>query len=373
MDISNTRLYDVLTRYQVYVEGVKAYQAASFNQVLRRLEKGLRDQFSRLDYPSLDQMTKGALNDFIHELRVLQSKVYSQYVDELIAMLKSFMQTDVTVAKALFVGMQFEDSPDATERAAFKNAEYDAGQLADHFDDLAKDANSNAAGLLGVAAIAGTAAGNDRLWAWLMNAVLPANGLTLAAFINGFANSAAASVENLIRKGYANRETPQDVLKEIVGTKANNYRDGQLARINTQASAVVSTGIQQVSETVQSAVASSLYDKYLWVSVIDNRTTPICQSRNMQVYRYGEGPLPPAHINCRSNTVPLGDGEPPSDSWHSFMKKQPDAVQNDILGTSKAEALRNGEIMQKDMPRFDGAQPLSVDDFASKINIMLTK
>lgn len=45
--------------------------------------------------------------------------------------------------------------------------------------------------------------------------------------------------------------------------------------------------------------------EYRWLSSIDNRTSDICSNLNGQVFPIGRGPLPPAHVNCRSTIVPV--------------------------------------------------------------------
>lgn len=45
--------------------------------------------------------------------------------------------------------------------------------------------------------------------------------------------------------------------------------------------------------------------QYQWVSTMDSRTSDICQNLHGRVFAIGQGPLPPAHINCRSTIVPV--------------------------------------------------------------------
>jgi len=40
--------------------------------------------------------------------------------------------------------------------------------------------------------------------------------------------------------------------------------------------------------------------KYRWVSTLSERTSDICRNLNGRIFEFGKGPLPPAHINCRS-------------------------------------------------------------------------
>lgn len=359
---NNIRLFDVLTRHQIYVEGVKAQHAREFNEVLRELDIELRKLFSRLRFRTLDAMTKAELRSFLSELKKVQNRVYSAYTTKLIQQLEAFMRADVQVSKRIFATLGNED---------------DETPVNEDEADAALERADDGSNLYPLAWFLAAHNGGDpsKLWASITNAPIPANGILLLPFIAGFVSSASISVENIVRKGYANRATVQEVLDEITGTKVKNYRDGAFARINTQAGAVTATAIQHITSIAQAGVASIFFGRYRWVSVIDSATTEICRGRNGRIFRYGEGPLPPAHIRCRSKTVPVvagDDSEPPS-TYYAWMKSQPETVQNDILGAAKAGDLRSGKVKSKDMPQFDESNPLTVEGFVSKLNIILTR
>jgi len=46
-------------------------------------------------------------------------------------------------------------------------------------------------------------------------------------------------------------------------------------------------------------------EKYQWVSTLGPRTSDICQRLHGKIFTVGKGPLPPAHINCRSSIIPV--------------------------------------------------------------------
>jgi SPP1 gp7 family putative phage head morphogenesis protein len=347
--MSTATLIDVLTRHQIYLEGVKAYQAKQFNDVLLELQSELRKQFARLRYNTLDEMTKYKLRSFILEVRESQWKVYNGYTTLLLRMLREFMEADLDVSTGMFEavsGKRLQEAADEEDNAP----------------------------LIALAAIKGDAGGNDKLWAYLVNSPIPANGILLVPFLAGFANSAVNAVENLIRKAYANRWTPDELLRQILGTKAANFRDGAFNGINNQAAAVAATVIQHASSIAQGSVASIFYREYRWVSVIDNKTSDICLSRDGKTYRYGKGPLPPAHIRCRSKTVPVGsrqDKDAPR-SYMGWLKEQPIEVLADILGAARAEQVRAGKAKSSDYASFTDAKPLTIAQFKGKRQLMLT-
>jgi SPP1 gp7 family putative phage head morphogenesis protein len=307
----DVRLFDILTRHQVYLEAVKYQQGRDFNEVLRRLDSELRRLLGELRFDSLDALTKSALNTLIAELRQTQWQVYNEFTASLIAFLKAFMTIDVRFMKET-LQLKTDKTP----------------------EEAAQDNSYN--GLYGLAAIDGSQKGDDRLWSILSNSPIPANGYLTIPFIAAFASSATNNVENLIRKGYANGWTIKQALDAISGTKAANYRDGALATINRQADAIISTITQHVSAGAQSGVASIYFKRYRWVSILDGKTTDICIDRAGHIFRYADGPQPPAHVNCRSKTVPIvgtafDDIEPPK-TFAAWLETQPETIRVDLRG-----------------------------------------
>lgn len=359
----NKRLYDVATRLAVYVEDVKVWQARQFVFVLREVSEVLSDLLGRVRYKSLDGLSKAQLNKLVAELRQSQSKIYSTYTEQLIKQLKDFMAVDLEVNRRAMVSthLQFE------------------GELG--YDEIASDEKSirfiagfigSASPLYGVAAITGD---NDRLWSSVTNAPLPANGLYLLPFIKTFANSAQAGVESIIRKAWANKLTVEETLTELIGDgQSIQGTPSQLHRINAQAASVISTATAHVAAIVSAGVASAIYSRYAWYSVIDGSTTDICIKRNRNVYRYGEGPLPPAHIRCRSHIAPYVPGSDiDGESFYTWVARQPAAVQDDILGEEGGVAIREGRLKAKDVPKYEKQEPLTYKEFKRKITEILSR
>ena len=80
---------------------------------------------------------------------------------------------------------------------------------------------------------------------------------------------------------------------------------------NNQIRAIVRSSITQVSDAAMQQVAAANPDattKYRYTAILDTRTSPICRSLDGKVYKWGEGPQPPLHFNCRSMRVPIVKG-----------------------------------------------------------------
>ena len=361
----NMRLYDIATRSQVYIEGVKVQYAREFNFVLAELRLEISRILARVKYKTLDGLTKAELNKLVVTLRESQSRIYSAYTQQILKQLKDFMRADLEMNRRAFVYAKFEFDE---ERYGKPQIPSDARAI-----KFLKEENNQAnfIPLFGLAAITGN---NDRLWSAVTNAPIPANGLYLVPFVKTFAVSAQASVENTIRKAWANGWTIEETLQEITGEDNKQGTSSQLQRVGVQASAVVATAVQHVAAITGAAVMSALFGWYCWYSVMDGKTTEICISRNRKRYRFGQGPIPPAHIRCRSHIAPIvGTDDIAAESFYTWAIRQPADVQNDILGEDVADELRNGNLKQSDLPKFESRQALTLDEFRRKINEVLSR
>lgn len=356
---TDKRYYDALTRHQIYVECVKLGIAAGFGAFVAQLITRIRLVLISLNITTLDQLSKVQLQLLIRKIHSEQLAVYNQYIQATHDQIKDFAFVDLAVTKFAFKYLQAQDNDTTLPEIPSEPKENDS---------LAETIGT---GLFGLAAIAGTHAGNARLWALILNAPLPANGINPMNFLSGSTVSAMASLESEIRKGYANRSKVTDVITKIVGTTAANNQDGVIARVASQQNAVVNTLVQHVTSIVRAATMSTYFDFYIWSSVIDGHTTQICLDRNGNHYRFGEGPLPPAHIGCRSDIWPaVGTDDPPA-SYYAWLKSQPQAFLADILSPVKLQALTSGKLRAKDMPKFDDASAMTIAQFSKKLPLIL--
>ena len=179
----------------------------------------------------------------------------------------------------------------------------------------------------------------------------------------------------MIRKAWANRWTVEETLTALVGDgTAAQGTPSQLHRVNAQAASVIHTATAHVAAVVAAGVMSAVFGRYVWYSVIDGRTTDICISRNRRIYRFGEGPLPPAHIRCRSHVAPANTASDlAEETFYTWVARQPAQVQDDILGDDGGEALRDGRLKAKDIPKYDADRPLTYEEFRRKIKEILSR
>lgn len=359
----NMRLYDIAVRKAAFVEGVKLNQIGSLNTVLAQLSDEIEDLFKRVRFKTLDGLTKAQLNKLLVELRELQGRIYTKYTETLIEDLRSFMTVGAEVSRIVYATakVELDDDPEDEEPM-------DEEEALSIIEDTNEE--ETLVPLFGLS----VATSNDKLWSATVNAPMPANGIYIVPFIKGFSVSAQANIENLIRRGYANRWTVAEVVQAITGRTVQGT-GGAIQRIEAQGAAVVATAMQHVDSIVGAATASALFSRYRWISVMDSSTTEICRSRNRHIYRYGSGPLPPAHIKCRSTVAPIVGNTSESDenTFYNWIARQPLIVQAEILGAVGADRLRDGSLSADDLRRYEADRPLTLAEFRRLVRVMLTR
>lgn len=308
----NIYLFNLLYRHQVYLEGVKAGFAQNYRELLRKIYAEFAFYLRRVRYETMDEFTKRQLQTFIYNFKRAQIQFYSIYTQQLIEILQQFLATDVEVTRAIYVhatGRTPEQEYDLTV-TEHEQLTQTAKQLPTHVD---------AVPLYGIDAISGDDDGNASLWATVASAPVPANGQTPQQMIAWFTNYAINTATNLISKAYANNWTPQETLEQFTGVAIgrnaqagdpDGFRGGVLSRLAAANDAVVNTLVQHTSAVVQMGIGSAYLSYYQWASIMDSRTSQVCWSRNGNIYEVGNGPLPPAHPNCRSRTFPLYGKQP---------------------------------------------------------------
>ena len=136
----------------------------------------------------------------------------------------------------------------------------------------------------------------------------PFNNRLLKNYLKAFSKEQAKAVSNAVSIGFYEGKTTQDIVRGIIGTKSQNFKDGTLNVSRTSASTMVRTALSHTSAVARNKTYEDnddLVPYYEWVSTLDGRTSPTCRSRDGMVYKVNKGPLPPAHYNCRSTTAPL--------------------------------------------------------------------
>ena len=254
-------LFDVIIRHQVYLEGLKRGRNADFPKVLAQLDRALRTGLAHIDYASLGELSKRKLNDLLVALRKSMRAVFDPWLKILVEWLERFMQVEVEAFNAYFGGdVQYES----------------------------------------VFASSKTEPMSDGLF-WL-------------PLLSGSTVYAMTKIERLVIMGYANQQSPDEIVRGFLGTKGNNFKDGIGRLIDNSTTAAVSTAMQHLSAQASMNVAKRVFSagatgaagaaggaglgalvatgQYEWYSVLDDVTTKICRDRDGNRYVYGRGPVP---------------------------------------------------------------------------------
>jgi SPP1 gp7 family putative phage head morphogenesis protein len=243
---------------QKYLEQLKTVEYTQFNAVLQKINKLIGSSFSSAS--ELTDMRRAALDKFVRTLTLSQKKMMDTAVRDYMLRLKDFS------------GYSY-------------NLE---------------------ASLLHVATGAKTALGGARAaWKTATTRELGASGELLEQSFKDLSSSQALAMSRLLRKGAVNGLKNSEILREIRDPKA-----GMLARFGRQNATIMRTAMQHVSNSARQTVweeNSDIVTGYQWVSVLDDKTSDICEELDGEVFEVGEGPLPPAHYNCRSTTVAVLD------------------------------------------------------------------
>ena len=100
----------------------------------------------------------------------------------------------------------------------------------------------------------------------------------------------AASIRNAVRSGVIEGRTTPEIVRQIMGTKAEKYADGILQRSRREVEAVVRSAVSSTAETASDKAFeanSDIISHVEWLSTLDNRTSTTCRIRDRLPYTLG--------------------------------------------------------------------------------------
>jgi SPP1 gp7 family putative phage head morphogenesis protein len=366
--IAQKRIFDIVTRQAMFIEQVKADETQIFNAVLSEIEDVFKKELGRLNFQSLDGMSKSQLELFLRQLRVSQTRIYSRYQQALIVRLEQFMTATVrmsAISSASFAAHKFDEESEPDEE--IKQLTFAQAATVIETESKKKEESS----LFGLFWLVGTAAAMRLLWGRIKAQPMGANGILPLNYINTAVASSMLDLESLVRQEWANKTTVAEVLTKAI--RGEEGKSSVAAKIRNKMRAVIHTTMQAIAQRAINTANSALWPEYVWVSIIDDRTSDICRSRHMNVYVYGKGPLPPAHPFCRSHVVPKPSGAYTFavPSFFEWLKTQPLSFHKAVFGDTIAAKFENGTIKVTDFDKFKPEKTLSVAEFAKKTGDLL--
>ena len=204
----------------------------------------------------------------------------------------------------------------------------------------------------------------------------PFQGKLLQDWFKELPEQAFARLRNVIRAGVVEGRTIDQIVREVRGTRAQGFKDGILEINRRAAEVTVRTAVAHTANAARSELydANSKFIKGVQiVATLDGRTSAVCRARDGVVYPVDSGPRPPFHPNCRTTTTPvlkslaeLGisgrelpkgtrasmDGQVAADTnYDAWLRKKPQAYQDQILGKAKAKLFREGLTLDRFVSR----------------------
>lgn len=134
----------------------------------------------------------------------------------------------------------------------------------------------------------------------------PGSRQTLSNWFSDLARADQRRLASTIRAGLYSGKTNDQIVRDLVGTKAARYTDGALSITRREAETAVRTASNHVANAAQVEWAkanSDVVSGMEWLSLLDERTCEECASLHGTTTQ-GD-PAPPAHPNCRCTLVPL--------------------------------------------------------------------
>jgi SPP1 gp7 family putative phage head morphogenesis protein len=204
------------------------------------------------------------------------------------------------------------------------------------------------------------------------SAITLPNGEVVSKAFRGLAESQAQRFNAIVRTGLLTGEPTPQIARRMVGSldfgqlaktaRQQALAGGELTRMaDHQVLTIVRTSVQQVANEASQQVYRANEDvtqKYQYLATLDSRTSAICRSLDGQTFKYGDGPTPPVHFNCRSTTIPVIDyralGLRPPEEVIGPARRAAEGGQVSA-DTNYAKWLRDRPEVQREI--FGGKQP----------------
>ena len=322
---------DYFTGQQVYLEGYKDGEAERRTTSFDEIAAVIIWLATRKGIEHLGELTRRELNQFVAQVNREIKRIFKKESKLTDKSLHDFLDSEVGIVDAVFGTANLKTPP--------------KGQV-----------------------------NRKRLWSEISSAPMPGTGIEPGAIGTIMTTTILLEISRYIKRSYAERQPVKAFIQTLVGTKSLNFRDGIITKLKRQWVNLVKTTIQDISSYVSFKIGSLTHEKYTWVAVLDNRTTDICRNRNGKVYRYEDGPRPPAHWNCRSFIIPVTVVELEDiPTFYTWIKEQPSGIQDDVLGPVRGRSLRRGDLKSDDLPGFDYTKPLTLKEYENKVNQMFNE
>jgi SPP1 gp7 family putative phage head morphogenesis protein len=208
--------------------------------------------------------------------------------------------------------------------------------------------------------------------AWAAATREPIRGRLMKDWAGTLAQGRANRIQQSLAIAYVEGRTIPEMTRALRGTRAAGYADGLLQIDRRAAEAIARTTTAHFASSARDAVFEKNKDRIdyiVWLSVLDTRTSAICQIRDGEHYTVDGQPIDhnlpwlggpgKAHWNCRSTAYAETKGKvldlsagrvrssmdgPVSSkvTFADWIEKQTAERQREVLGASRARLMREG-------------------------------
>ena len=208
----------------------------------------------------------------------------------------------------------------------------------------------------------------------------PVDGHLLGSWTNAMSANRLARIERELRIGMVEGQTVDQLVRRIRGSKANRYKDGILEISRRSAETLALTANSTIANKARQEVFkanSHLIDKLKWVSTLDSRTSPKCQSLDGKLFDLDKPhPNVPAHPRCRSILIPvtvpfsklkvdaddytpaqrasMGGQVPGNTTYEAWLRNGPRERVVEIYGAERADLFLSGKVKFDDLYKNGG-------------------
>jgi SPP1 gp7 family putative phage head morphogenesis protein len=185
----------------------------------------------------------------------------------------------------------------------------------------------------------------------------PISGVQLKGWVDKLSKDELFKLNQQIRIGMAQAETPAEIARRLVGYK---HLDGVVKGTSRNATMLARTAYTHVQAEAEMAFLlenKEQFPEFLWISVLDERTSTECRHRAGNIYKvedYENGliDIPPIHPNCRSQIsgIPRGydkTGLTEDLSFESWLQRTSDAARLVVLGKKGLNLWKKGKLPAK--------------------------
>lgn len=232
----------------------------------------------------------------------------------------------------------------------------------------------------------------------------PFQGTLLRDALTNEGEATARRVRQAIAQGFVEGKTNQQIIRDVIGTRAKGYGDGLLERSRRDVEAIVRTAVMHHAGFAQDRAMEANEDiikAVMWSATLDLRTSSDCRLRDKKLYHpvthrpIGHsypwlGGAGRAHWRCRSASIPILksyremgldlegdpnasttraslDGQVPAETdYGAWLKRQSKARQDEVLGPERAALFRDGKLSLEAMYDMKGRY-LTLEELTRKV------